>query len=75
MASHALSPGDELYDKTDATFTVTAVDDDGAVDLEIDDGDGLHRSAHWSDDEIRTALEEGLLRTGDGKSAELVTAD
>ncbi|MFB6081275.1 MAG: hypothetical protein ABEJ67_00505 [Halanaeroarchaeum sp.] len=72
MPRHALSAGDELLDKTDATFTITAVEDDGSVAMEIDDGDGLHRTAEWSEGEITTALEEGLLRTRDGKSAELV---
>lgn len=74
MPTHALSDGDQLYDKTDATFTITAVHDDGSVSLEIDDGDGLHRSAEWSETEITTALEEGLLRTADGRSEELLEA-
>lgn len=73
MPTHALSRGDELLDKTDAQFTITEVHDDGSVTLEIDDGAGIHRTATWSEDEITTALSEGLLRTHDGKSAELVS--
>lgn len=72
MARHELAAGDELFDKTDASFTVTAVDDDGSVTLEIDDGDAIQRTATWSESEIVTALEEGLLETRDGRSAELV---
>lgn len=74
MTSHELAAGDELFDKTDATFTVTAVHDDGSVTLEIDDGEAIHRTAEWSEAEIVTALEEGLLETSDGRSAELVHA-
>ena len=74
MTSHALSAGDELFDKTAATFTVTDVHEDGSVELEIDDGEAIHRTAEWSEEEIVTALEEGLLETSDGRSAELVTA-
>lgn len=74
MTSHTLEPGDELYDKTDATFTVTEVHDDGSVTLEIDDGKSIHRTATWDEDEITTALTEGLLETSDGRSEELLTA-
>ncbi|MFB6134485.1 MAG: hypothetical protein ABEJ55_05810 [Halanaeroarchaeum sp.] len=71
MPTHALSEGNELYDRTDAKFTVTDVSDDGSVSLDIE-GDAVKRSATWSEDEIATALEEGLLQTSDGKSTELL---
>ncbi|MFW5918739.1 MAG: hypothetical protein ACOCSF_00905 [Halanaeroarchaeum sp.] len=74
MTNHALSAGDELYDKTDATFTVTEVHDDGSVTFEIDDGESIHRTATWDEDEVTTALTEALLETSDGRSSELVTA-
>ncbi|MGM0397544.1 MAG: hypothetical protein ACQEQY_00990 [Halobacteriota archaeon] len=74
MPEHALTAGDELFDKTDATFTVSEVHEDGSVTLEIDDGDRIQRTATWDEAEITTALREGLLETSDGKSAELVTA-
>lgn len=74
MSAHRLAVGDELYDKTDARFRITEVHDDGGVALEIDDGNGFHRSAAWSEEEITTALSEGLLRTKDGRSDELVEA-
>lgn len=73
MPAHALTEGDELYDRTDAKFTVTGVSADGSVSLDIQ-GDAVSRSATWSESEIITALEEGLLRTSDGRSAELVDA-
>jgi hypothetical protein len=74
MTSHTLAAGDELYDKTDASFTVTEVHDDGSVTLEIDDGKSIHRTATWDEDEVTTALTEGLLETNDGRSEELLTA-
>lgn len=74
MTNHALSAGDELFDKTAATFTVTEVHEDGSVTLEIDDGESIHRTAEWSEAEIVTALEEGLLETSDGRSADLLSA-
>ena len=74
MTKHALSAGDELFDKTKATFTVAEVHEDGSVTLEIDDGESIHRTAEWSEAEVVTALEEGLLETSDGRSDDLVTA-
>lgn len=79
MSGHQLSPGDELLDKTDATYTITEVHEDGSVTLEITGGEPErfavdHRTAEWSEAEIVTALTEGLLETKDGRSAELVDA-
>ncbi|MFB6132481.1 MAG: hypothetical protein ABEJ44_03645 [Halanaeroarchaeum sp.] len=79
MPGHDLSPGDELFDRTDATYTVTDVHDDGSVRLEITGGEPErfavdHRTAEWSEAEILTALSEGLLETTDDRSAELVDA-
>lgn len=79
MAAHVLAPGDELFDKTDATYTVTEVNDDGSVTFEIDGGSPErfavdHRSATWSEGEVVIALTEGLLETPDGSGAELVDA-
>lgn len=74
MPDHALTAGDELFDKTAATFTITEVHEDGSVTLEIDDGDRIQRTATWEQEEIVTALREGLLETKTGKSAELVNA-
>lgn len=79
MPGHNLSAGDELFDKTDATFTVRKVHDDGSVTFEITGGEPErfavdHRTAEWTEAAIVTALTEGLLETKDGRSAELVEA-
>lgn len=72
MTDHQLSPGDELFDKTDAAYTITEVHDDGSVTLEIDDGESLHRTATWEESDIVAALREAVLETADGKSEELL---
>ena len=72
MVDHQLTAGDELFDKTDATYTITDVHEDGSVTLEIDVGDTDHRTTTWDEAEITTALAEGVLETSDGRSAELV---
>lgn len=75
--SHALAEGDELTDVQNETpITVDEVRDDGSVSCRawLDQRHGQeYTREEWSEEEITTALADGLFETVDGQSDGLAT--
>lgn len=69
--NHELEEEMELHDDHGSIFTVARVRDDGSVVAYAIDGESEYEET-WTEEEICTALVDGVLETPDGKSHELV---
>lgn len=68
--SHALNAGDEI-EALDEQYTITAVNDDGSIDVESND---TEYAATWVEEQVTASLSRGtIVRVSDGKSHELAT--